>query len=65
MGDQHFTERTVVTGHKRGRKRGVPIYFDADQVDAINVWRLRQGLNFSEAVRTLIEWGLESEGEDG
>lgn len=53
----------AVSGHKRGRKRGVPIYFDPDQIDAINAWRARTGDNFSEAVRTLVEWGLESEGD--
>ena len=50
-----------VTGHKRGRKHGVPIYFDPDQIDALNQWKERNGVSFSEAVRTLIEWGLESE----
>lgn len=49
-----------VSGHTRGRKRGVPIYFDPDQVEAVNLWRGREGLTFSEAVRTLVEWGLES-----
>lgn len=52
---------SAVKGHSRCRKRGVPIYFDPDQIDAVNEWREREGLNFSEAVRTLIEWGLESE----
>ena len=50
-----------VTGHQRGRKKGVPIYFDPDQIEAVNEWRRRNGGNFSEAVRTLIEWGLESD----
>ena len=50
---------TTVTGHKRGRKRGVPIYFDPDQIDAINKWRSTEHMNFSEAVRTLVEWGME------
>ena len=50
-----------VNGHHRGRKKGVPIYFDPDQIEAVNEWREAQGLNFSEAVRTLIEWGLEAE----
>lgn len=53
---------STVKGHSRCRKRGVPIYFDPDQIDAVNEWREREGLNFSEAVRTLIEWGLEAEG---
>ena len=52
---------SAVTGHSRGRKKGVPIYFDPDQIEAVNEWRKSQGLSFSEAVRTLIEWGLEVE----
>lgn len=50
-----------VAGHSRGRKKGVPIYFDPDQVEAVNEFRERQNMNFSEAVRTLIEWGLEAD----
>lgn len=53
-----------VKGHKRGGKRGVPIYFDPDQIDAIKAWMLRSGTpHFSEAVRTLCEWGLEADPE--
>lgn len=51
---------TEVDGHKRGRKKGVPIYFDPDQIDAVNAYRETANVSFSEAVRTLIEWGLES-----
>lgn len=50
-----------VAGHSRGRKKGVPIYFDPDQIEAVNEWRERSGMTFSEAVRTLIEWGLEAD----
>ena len=50
---------SAVTGHSRGRKKGVPIYFDPDQIDAVNAWREQHGVTFSEAIRTLIEWGLE------
>jgi hypothetical protein len=34
---------------------------DPDQIDAVNEWRENQPHtpSFSEAVRTLIEWGLE------
>jgi hypothetical protein len=49
----------AVTGHRRGRKKGVPIYFDPDQIEAVNAWRAKNGGSFSEAVRTLIEWALE------
>ncbi|WP_181498151.1 hypothetical protein [Rhodovulum viride] len=53
---------TPAQGHARGRKRGVPIYFDPDQIEAINAWIARGGApNFSEAVRTLVEWGLEAD----
>ncbi|MEM9148594.1 MAG: hypothetical protein AAGC57_20745 [Pseudomonadota bacterium] len=54
-----------VNGHTRGRKRGILIYFDPDHVDAIKDW-MNQGnaASFSEAVRTLVEWGLEAEGEE-
>lgn len=51
---------TDVAGHTRGRKKGVPIYFDPDQIDAVNAYRDAAGVSFSEAVRTLIEWGLEA-----
>lgn len=54
---------TQVSGHRRGHKRGVPIYFDPDQVEAINEWRDGKNISFSEAVRTLCEWGLEAETE--
>lgn len=50
-----------VNGHCRGRKRGVPIYFDPDQIEEINRWREENGGSFSEAVRTLVEWGLDTE----
>lgn len=52
---------TEVIGHRRYRKRGVPIYFDPDQVEEINRWRTTQPgkPSFSEAVRTLVEFGLE------
>lgn len=53
-----------VQGHSRGRKRGVPIYFEPDQIAAINKWRESKNANFSEAVRTLVEWGLEAEHEE-
>lgn len=54
---------TAAAGHARGRKRGVPIYFDPDQIEAVHEWMTREGVtSFSEAVRTLIEWGLEAEG---
>lgn len=50
-----------VSGHARCRKRGVPIYFDPDQIEAINEFRAGQNdMSFSEAVRTLVEWGLET-----
>lgn len=52
-----------VSGYSRGRKKGVPIYFDPDQIEAVNAWREAQGCSFSEAVRTLVEWGLEAEAE--
>ena len=55
---------SAVTGHSRGRKKGVPIYFDPDQIEAVNEWRQREGLTFSEAVRTLIEWGLDADQPD-
>jgi len=52
-------------GHVRGKKRGVPIYFDPDQIEAVNEWLVRNGGgSFSEAVRTLIEWGLDSEKQE-
>jgi len=48
-------------GHARGRKKGVPIYFDPDQIEAVNDWVKHNGApSFSEAVRTLVEWGLEA-----
>lgn len=50
-----------VRGHSRGLKKGVPIYFEPDQIEAINEWREQRGENFSEAVRTLCEWGLEAD----
>lgn len=51
-----------VKGHARGQKKGVPIYFDPDQIEAVNAWMARTGTaSFSEAIRTLIEWGLEAE----
>lgn len=51
-----------VKGHARCRKRGVPIYFEPDQIEAINKWIADGGApSFSEAVRTLCEWGLEAE----
>lgn len=53
---------TPAKGHVRRRKRGVPIYFDPDQIDAINAWIEKGGAaSFSEAVRTLVEWGLEAD----
>lgn len=49
-----------VNGHSRGRKSGVPVYFDPDQIEAVNKWRENESVSFSEAIRTLVEWGLES-----
>jgi hypothetical protein len=50
----------AVAGHSRGRKRGVPIYFDPDQIEEINIHCAENEQTFSEAVRTLVEWGLEA-----
>lgn len=55
---------TPVTGHARGRKRGVAIYFEPDQIDAVNRWRAQHRVSFSEAVRTLLEWGLEADEQE-
>ena len=52
--------QSKVAGHKRGKKRGVIIYFDPDQIEEINRHATEYDVSFAEAVRTLVEWGLDT-----
>lgn len=50
----------MANGSERGVRRGVYVYLDPDQIADIRDWAEETNASsFSDAARTLIEWGFE------
>lgn len=58
----HLKTRPAATGYLReGRNlRQINVAFDDDTINEIKQKARNSGVSFAEAVRTLVEWGLEA-----